>query len=579
MSAAPRQPSKVAELEAAVEATIRPGMTIHLTTQARAATRAIQRVFAGQTLRLTLVMCRVGGGNAADLVASGLVRKVIAGSYGAVSSQYTGRYPQVSRAYSSGEVEFEHWSFLSLTQRLMAAAQGLPFAATHSLAGSTMAATNERDCVVIESPLHSGEHVTLVSALRPDVSFVHVSAADEHGNSILVPPLEDGAWGALASRQGAVVTTEHIVSSDAVRAHSNFVRLPARHVQWVCEVPYGAHPGPFGSGLVPELRRYEEDARFYGDYFAAVKSKEPQELDEWVSEWILGLRHEKYLARLGAERLASLEPASARPPSPLTPPASGAREVATSREAATSNEVVMTLALRLLRDRVGTGTRSVLLVGVGLSEVPALVAYEVERDEHGDLTLAMGHGYFGFEPVAGRSEPDATTSLMTTDTVGIYGTELAHPDRPGLAILGAAQVDRFGNMNSTIVGGKLLTGSGGSNDASSICDTIVVTRLSPERLVNEVEYVTCSGRNVSAVVTDRAVFERREGPELVLTAFVRHPGKSDHDVLAEIRCQCGWSVELAADCAPAPDPTPDELELIRTYMPSRYRSGEGATRP
>jgi acyl CoA:acetate/3-ketoacid CoA transferase alpha subunit len=362
---------KTAELDFAVESSIEPGMTIHLTTQSRAATRAIQRVFAGRRLELTLVMCRVGGGNAADLVASGLVRKVIAGSYGAVSSQYTGRYPQVGRVYASGDVVFEHWSFLSLMQRLAAGAQGHPFALTHSLRDSTMAAENTRDLVVIESPFDAIDKVTVMSALRPDVSFVHVLAADAAGNSVMVPPLEDGAWGALASRYGAVVTTEHVVTADVIRAHSHLVRLPDSHVRHVCEVPFGAHPGPFGSAVTPEFRQYEEDGPFYGEYFAAVKAKEPHALASWVREWIIGLDHPGYLAALGSERLVALAgPVAVRGLEPLPGPP------ATDGVPPSDNELVMVLATRALTAKVEQSRRRVMLVGVGLSEVPALAAYE-----------------------------------------------------------------------------------------------------------------------------------------------------------------------------------------------------------
>jgi len=561
---------KTAELEFAVESSIEPGMTIHLTTQSRAATRAIQRVFAGRKLDLTLIMCRVGGGNAADLVCSGLIRKVIAGSYGAVSSQYTGRYPQIGRIYASGDVTFEHWSFLSLMLRLAAGAQGHPFAITHSLRGSTMAADNTRDLKVIDNPFDPTDQVTVMSALRPDLSFVHVPAADASGNAVMVPPLEDGAWGALASRYGAVVTAEHVVTADVVRAHSHLVRLTDRHVRYVCEVPYGAHPGPFGSAVTPSLRRYEEDATFYGDYFSAVRAKDPGDLASWVHEWIIGRDHPSYLAALGSDRLNSLDGlVGARDSQP--PPIGSVPDDGPPND----NELVMVLAMRALEAKVQQSKRRVMLVGVGLSEVPALACYEQLTSEVKDLRLAMGHGFYGFEPVPGRSEPDATTSLMTTDTLGVYGTELAHPDRPGIAILGAAQVDRHGNMNSTIVDGKLLTGSGGSNDASSVCETVVVTRLSPERLVSEVEYVTCPGTNVSTVITERGVFEKRGGTEFVLTSYVQHAGESREEVLSDIDKRCGWTVEVAPDATSAAQPTEAELALIRKYLPSRYRTGPG----
>lgn len=567
---------KTTGLEHAVEASVEPGMTVHLTTQSRAATRAIQRVFRGRDMRLTLVMCRVGGGNAADLVASGLVRHVIAGSYGAVSSQYTGRYPQVGRVHESGAVTFQHWSFLSLTQRLMAGAQGLPYALTHSLRGSGMAAANTGDYALVPSPWDADALVGAVSAIRPDVSFVHVPACDLEGNAVMVPPLEDGAWGALSSRGGAVVTTEHVITADELRAHSHLVRLPSMHVRHVCEVPFGAHPGPFGSTLTPEFRRYQEDSDFYGRYFAAVRGRGDESLDDWVAEWIEAPSHEAYLDKLGAERQESLDDRRRRVTTlaavDRTPPRGGAERSSAVGTKPTDTEQLMTLAFRCVVAKVEQEGPTVLLVGVGLSEVPATAAYEHLSDLELDLTLAMGHGFFGFEPTPGRSEPDPATSLMTTDTMGVYGTLLGGPARPGLALLGVAQVDRLGNLNSTLVDGRLLTGSGGSNDAASICETIVVTRLEPGRLVDTVEFVTCPGDNVSTVVTELCVFEKRGG-ELVVTTYVAPEDTPVDDALAEISRRCGWTVTATADARRADPPSPTELELIRRYMPPRYRRG------
>jgi acyl CoA:acetate/3-ketoacid CoA transferase beta subunit len=183
----------------------------------------------------------------------------------------------------------------------------------------------------------------------------------------------------------------------------------------------------------------------------------------------------------------------------------------------------------------------------------------------------MGHGYFGFEPVPGRSEPATGAVCMTTDTSEIYGVVLGGKLGQTLAILGAAQVDRQGNLNSTIIDGRLLIGSGGSNDASSMCQTLVVTRCGRHKLVEQVEYVTCSGANVQAVITELGVFKKVDGaPSLSLVSYVDRAGAGRDKVLQDIAQQCGWTLEVSASLSCEPLPTADELELIRRLVPSRY---------
>jgi len=562
--------SKIRLLDDALEQLIRPGQAVHLTTQARAATRAIQRVFQGRDLGLKLIMGRVGGGHGADLLASGLIRHVIAGSYGAVSAQYTGRLAQVQRTYSSGKVTFEHWSFLSLMQRLAAAAQGMPFALSHSLAGSSMARSNPDAFMQIADPFGSGRRVNLLKALHPDVSILHVDAADEEGNAILLPPFEEGAWGAKASRHGVLVTAEHIVSADFIRAHSHLVQLPGRYVAAVAHVPYGAHPGQFGSGILASVRAYEEDEAFNSEYFAATR--DPQALERWVDDWIYGLTdHAAYLRKLGDQRLADL----GRNVNPTAKPPADVKvmsEDADSKLASgcNDNEIIMTLAMRtILRQQAKKGY-DVYLVGAGLSEVPATAAYATLAKEGVKLDLTMGHGYYGFQPGGGRSNPDASTSLLTTDAITIYSTLLGGRIGSSLAILGAGQVDHTGNLNSTLIDGQLLTGSGGSNDAAATCDTVVVTRLSRKKLVEKVDYITCPGTSVSAIITEYGIFEKNAEGEMVLTRYIDIGNVGEGAMREKIAAGCGWPLKTIARLEREGAPSPDEIALIRSLMPSRY---------
>ncbi len=561
--------SKVTTLDAALAAAVRPRMSVHLTTHARAATRALQRVLHGKDVQLTLIMARVGGGHAADLVASGLIRHVIAGSYGAVSRHYTGPLRQVQQVFAKGAVTFQHWSFYSLAQRLIAGASGLPFVPTHSLAGTGMARDNAGDYIEIDDPFGGAGRTGLVRAVRPDLSIVHAIAADEDGNTLMVPPLEDGAWGPRACREGAIVTCEHIVDRAFIRRHSHLVRLPARYVRAVCALPFGAHPGVFGSHLFPEFNNYAEDEAFNQAYFEAVRS--PQALARWVDEWIMQpASHQDYLQRLGPARIEALcaRPAPAQVPVQEPPAAAGpgAPDLAFNE-----TELLMTLALRQVVERSLAAPHDVLLVGVGLSEVPGTAARTLLRERGHTVTLAMGHGFFGFEPFPGHSEPDPSTTLMLTDNADIYGVVLGGRKGSTLAILGVAQIDRYGNLNSTLIDGQLLTGSGGSNDAASTCDCLVVTRSSRRRLVEQVEYVTAPGTRVRALITERGVFEKDPASgRMLLTVVAGPPDKTDAQLLEELAARCAWPLEVSPTLTRAAPPATRELQLVRWLMPSRY---------
>ena len=144
--------------------------------------------------------------------------------------------PIFRQAYESGDVEVEHWSILTLSQRLEAAARGLPAMVTGSLVGSSMA--DNEAFQVVDSPFGP---LGLLEPLAPDVALVHAAAADPAGNLVFSEPLLDGLWGAWAARRGVVATVERVL--DDVEGLGHRVRIPAHRVLAVVEAPYGAHPG------------------------------------------------------------------------------------------------------------------------------------------------------------------------------------------------------------------------------------------------------------------------------------------------------------------------------------------------
>jgi acyl CoA:acetate/3-ketoacid CoA transferase beta subunit len=160
-------------------------------------------------------------------------------------------------------------------------------------------------------------------------------------------------------------------------------------------------------------------------------------------------------------------------------------------------------------------------------------------------------------------------SAMLSDAGFVLGTLVGGPGTRTVACLGGAQVDRHGNVNSTLVpDGPFLVGSGGGNDVASVCEeAIVVALLSPTRTPAECGYITSPGRAVRALVTDLGTLEKLDADgELVLTAV---PAGSDpiEDRVAVARAACGWELVVAPNVRELEPPGDDEVKALRTWDP------------
>jgi glutaconate CoA-transferase subunit B len=134
--------------------------------------------------------------------------------------------------------------------------------------------------------------------------------------------------------------------------------------------------------------------------------------------------------------------------------------------------------------------------------------------------------------------------------------------RIDVGFLGAAQIDRHGNLNSTVIGPYehpkvRLPGAGGAPEiATQVRDVFVLLRQSPRTFVERVDFVSSVGDRVRVVVTDLGILEPRDG-ELTLTKT--HPGVEPD----EARAATGWELRVADDLAQTEAPTAAELEALR----------------
>ena len=524
-----------------------------------AATREVVRQWWGRDPQFTFIMLSLSSLGAL-FFRGGLVKKVITGYSGDTFPNFTPN-PVFARAYESGEVEVEHWSFLSFAQRLEAGARGLPAIVTRSIAGSSMEAN--AGYARVNSPF--GE-VGLLAPLQADVALLHAPIADRAGNVALHPPLLEGVWGALGAKRGAIVTVERIV--DDIRPWSHLVRIPAHRVLAVVECPMGAHPGGCYTGSLP-VEGYGEDYDFWVEARAATRR---DDYDEWIRRWVLDVEtQEQWVDQLGSERVTALR-AKADPGSWRTDEQAYRPDLEAPVNAW---EHAAVWGARYLAERVVALGADAVLAGAGVANLSAWLGVQLAREQGSDVQLTAEIGLWGYDATPAdpfvlnhRNFPTAT---MLGDAAMVLGALVGGTGSTTIGCLGGAQVDRFGNVNSTqIVPRPFLVGSGGGNDVASVAtENVVVATLTPQRTPGDCSYITSPGRAVRALITDLGLLEKRGDlatSELVLTA-VPAGDEPLADRIAAARAACGWDLQVAAEVGELTPPTADEVSALRHWDP------------
>jgi acyl CoA:acetate/3-ketoacid CoA transferase alpha subunit/acyl CoA:acetate/3-ketoacid CoA transferase beta subunit len=543
-------------LSDAIAQNVRRGDSVHVMlghSRWTAGARELARQFWGQDPGFTLIMTSLGAMGAL-FFRGGLVRKVVTTYSGNSFPTYTPN-PIFKKAYESGQVEVEHWSILTLSQRMEAAARGLPATVTGSLVGSSMAA-NE-GFAVVDSPFGP---LGLLSPLAPDVALVHAAAADRAGNLAFSEPLLEGVWGAWAARRGVIATVEKVV--DDLHGLGHRVRVPGHRVLAVVEAPFGAHPGGCYAPGLP-VRSYGEDIAFWN---MAAEAAAKDAFDEFASEWVLGpATHEDYLARLGEDHLQWLEGRSV----PSSWQADAAATPVPDDPTISRWEQAAAFGAREVQQIVAQVGADAVLAGAGVANLAAWVAVARARAGGSRVTLTAELGLWGYEPTP--ADPYIFNHRVfpgtpyLSDASAVLGMVIGGPGTRTVGCLGAAEVDRNGCLNSTeLAGGRFLVGSGGANDvASRATACVVVTLARPERLPHEVAYVTSPGDRVVSVVTDKGVLRRQDGT-LRVSAVPAGEGTVVDRTRALVE-SCGYAPEVAREVEELAPVEASEVGALREF--------------
>ncbi len=564
---------KVCPLDEAIREHVKKGMSIGFAGRGGALVNQLIREFWNKNPEFIIINSGITA-TVLSLIYGRLAKKIIASYIGDVYPT-PGPNPVAQKAYLSGEVEFENWTMLTIPQRLLAGAMGWSVIPTRSIVGSSMEEENKESFRVIDDPFATGGRVGLMSALRPDIALVHGAAADRCGNTIITYPLGADVFGAWGAKQGVIVSAEKIVSTEYIRRHSHLVRIPSYMVKAVCEVPYGAHPAGMPNCGLPEFEHYFEDYDFLTESREA--SRDDREFSEWVKYWILDCRdYNEYLTKLGRDRLLYLK-GKAHSQSWKDETVAELQNLDFSREPGPLEKTVVTAA-QVINDKFVAGGYKTILAGVGLPHLAGWLATYRLKEKGYDADLMAEIGMFGHLPRA--SDPfifsyhNMHTCKILNNNETMLGVFVGGSSNQCLGILGAGQIDKYGNGNSTkIPDVAYLVGSGGSNDiASGNRETVVVVNSGKQRLVEKVPYITFTGKNVTTLVTDVGVFEKIGGEQtFTLTTYIpSRPKQAVKEAIAEIKGKVGWELKVSPTLKEAQPVAKEEVTLLRLFDPKGF---------
>lgn len=253
--------------------------------------------------------------------------------------------------------------------------------------------------------------------------------------------------------------------------------------------------------------------------------------------------------------------------------------------AVTPSELMIIAASRALR-----GSR-VVFVGVGSPNIACNLA---RRSHSPGMELVYESGVFGAQParlplsIGDPTLVSGATSVVSMADLFMFYLQGGLID---VALLGGAQIDRFGNINATVIGDYAhpkvrLPGSGGSMEIAAWANRCyIMTPHQARRFPEKVDFRTSAGflggraeRTAAAlrgagplaVVTDLGILEPDQTGELVLTGL--HPGKT----IEMARQNTGWELKVVPDLKVTEPPAAEELRILREELDPQgiYLKGE-----
>jgi acyl CoA:acetate/3-ketoacid CoA transferase alpha subunit/acyl CoA:acetate/3-ketoacid CoA transferase beta subunit len=478
-----------------------------------------------------------------------------------VGVELLGLSPNYRRTFQEGKVKVTEWTNATLAWRYKAAAMGLSFLPVRSMLGTE---TFEKSKAIEFKCPFTGGIYALVPACFPDVSVIHVPRADIYGNC-QIDGITVSDYDVARASKKVIITTEEIIETDEIRKNPERTIIPFYCVDAVVHVPYGSFPGN-----MPGM--YYLDIEHLGEWNEAEKSEES--LNKFLDNYIYNVKDWKeYLERCGGKkRLQELRSIELLENQPST---TNHNQSTIEHKPYNMTEFMICAASRVLEDN------KTIVVGTGLPMLAAMLAQKTHTPNL--LMMFEAGGVAPLLPALPMSVGDSRTQYKTLLSTSM--PEIMETCARGLvdyAFLGGAQIDKYGNLNSTIIGPNYekpkvrLPGSGGANDLASLCwNTIIIMKMDKKKFVEKLDFLTTpgylSGPNSREkaglppdtgpfkVITDCCIFNfDKETKEMQIESL--HPGIS----LEDVQNNCSFKLKTT-NKKPliTQEPTKRELEILR----------------
>ncbi|MCC5813864.1 MAG: 3-oxoacid CoA-transferase [Leptospira sp.] len=564
-----------------------PGMHLHLSatmSRPNALIYALSRVYYQKNPEFTISVAGVHS-SAHSLTLSGVIKKMITGFAGD-NYPKPGPNPLYKSVLEGDPFELELWSLLTLLQRLIASAYRLPGFITRSLIGSDMVTDKiGKNLFILPDPsvtdhgefnaisheiqraARSNIHksIAYILPLTPDYTFIHGVLGDEDGNIILCPPSGEGNWGALAARKGVIATVEKIVPRGELP--KELVSIPGYKVKAICQAEFGAHPQSLRVHNLEEIKKFGVKT-YIDDYEFQVEANKsssiPNLAKKWMEDYVLVESHEKYLKKIGRSKLKKLfeipeEVISDEKHDPLT---------------VNDTEQMIILAARAIMEHVKRKGYKTILAGIGAAHIAAWTAQRLLESQNIHVNVVTELGFYNMKPHVGDvflfSQLHANNCSQLSDISTVLGTIV--PDEC-LGVIGAGELDWWGNVNSTVSGkGKFIVGSGGANDIAATADCIVVAKASRPRYVRQVNYITSVGNRVLEAICQFGRFRRNANSDQIFefTNWIMPPSEDDLEPFEAVLKYTNWLPPDEDLFLKQEDPiNSEELSILRQLDPEK----------